>query len=742
MPATLKNRKDNEGMKKSLFFYIFLVLIIFIAVLIIISGEKSISHSMARGNVLSLSNFSPSLSLKQITDKLIHAPGILMLQLVFILLIARLMGYLFQLMGQPMVIGEIVAGLLLGPSVLGILAPHISMVIFPQNSINILEHLSQLGLIFFMFIIGMELDTQSFKKSANKAVLISVASIVIPFISGIFLASYLYKDFAPAGIPFSSFALFMGTTMSITAFPILARIVQERKLTKTLVGTMAISIAAIGDVVAWFILAIVIAIVKSGGISHSLVTIFLSMVYISGMFFLVKPLMFRIGRVYSSRETMSKPVVALVFLLILLSSLITEAIGIHVLFGAFMAGVVMPDNLSFKRVFTEKIEDISLVILLPLFFVSTGLRTQIGLINSPHLWIVCELIILTAIIGKFGGTLVASRYSGLSWGHSLALGVLMNARGLMELIVLNIGYDLGILSPEVFAMLVIMAIATTLITGPGLNIINHFHPESHVKVIRQKAYKVMLSFANPKMGGTLLNLAHHLVHKAADETVFTALHISPRTDLSPHDARVFEKESFVPARKIAEFHRIALNTIYLNTNEISTEILRACDAEKPDFLLMGSARSIFSSDILGGIIKKVVNESECDVLVFNERNFHEIKSVLLVYFGNGDDYLFDYADLLNHRSGRKFYTYHRGLENKDSSTAFQKSGIHMETVNGSILHPEFLRTMDLVVVSENNWKAIESKKNMPFSQFPSLLIIHRCESSNRLLNHINHKSVI
>ncbi len=729
-------------MRKSLLFYVFLVITIFIGVFIIFSGEKSISHALAQGPVQTVTHFSPGQILQNITDKLVHAPGILILQLVIILLIARLMGYLFQLIGQPMVIGEIVAGLLLGPSLLGAMAPGISEVIFPENSINILQHLSQLGLIFFMFIIGMELDTQAFKKSANAAILISVASIVIPFISGILLASYLYKDFAPGNIPFTSFALFMGTTMSITAFPILARIVQERKLTKTLVGTMAISIAAIGDVVAWCMLAVVIAIVKSGGISHSLVTIVLSVVYIAGMFFVVKPLMFRIGRVYASRESMSKPIVALVFLLILLSALATEAIGIHALFGAFMAGVVMPDNLSFKRVFTEKIEDVSLVILLPLFFVSTGLRTEIGLINSTHLWIVCGLITLSAIIGKFGGTLLASRFSGLSWSHSLALGVLMNAKGLMELIVLNIGYDLGILSPEVFTMLVIMALATTLITGPGLNLINYFYPESHIKVPRQKAYKVMLSFANPKMGGVLLNLAHQLVHRAAGETTFSALHISPRTDLSPHDARVFEKESFVPIRKMAEFHKLTLNTLYLNTNEISTEILRSCETEKPDFLLLGSARSIFSTDILGGILKRIINEVQCDVLIFNERNFHEIKSVLLVYFGNGDDYLFEYAALLNHRSGRKFYTYHRGLENKDSSTAFQKSGIHMETIQGSILHPEFLKSMDLILVSENNWKAIESKKNMPVNQFPSLLIIHRAETSNRLLNHINHKTGI
>ncbi|NTV84957.1 MAG: cation/H(+) antiporter, partial [Bacteroidales bacterium] len=351
-------------------------------------------------------------------DQLLNIPGILILQLIVIMLIARLMGYLFQLIGQPLVIGEIVAGLVLGPSVLGALSPEISAFLFPERSVDILQQLSQLGLIFFMFIIGMELDTHSFKKSANVAILISIASIVIPFISGIILAFYLYNLFSIENIRLTSFALFMGITMSITAFPILARIVQERRLTKTLVGTMAISVAAIGDVVAWCILAVVIAVAKAGDFSHSFLTIALSMVYIFFMYVVIKPLMFRIGRVYASRETMSKPIVALVFLLILVSAFITDAIGIHALFGAFMAGVVMPDNLSFRRVFTEKIEDISLVILLPLFFVSTGLRTEIGLISSTHLWVVCLLITMTAILGKFGGTLIASRYSGLSWNNS------------------------------------------------------------------------------------------------------------------------------------------------------------------------------------------------------------------------------------------------------------------------------------------------------------------------------------
>jgi hypothetical protein len=398
-----------------------------------------------------------------------------------------------------------------------------------------------------------------------------------------------------------------------------------------------------------------------------------------------------------------------------------------------MAGVVMPENLNFKRVFTEKIEDVSMVILLPLFFVATGLRTEIGLINTGHLWMVCLLIILIAIIGKFGGTMLASRYVGLGWNHSLTLGVLMNAKGLMELIVLNIGYELGILSPEMFAMLVLMALATTLLTGPGLNLVNALRPKRTIQLVRGKAYNIMLSFANPKMGATLLNLTYQLVSRTANETVFTALHISPRSDLSPEDAMIFEKEGFAPIRHEAKRNNLIINTLYRNTNEIHQEILKTCKTEKPDFMILGSARTVFSTDILGGILKRIILDAPCDVLIFNERNFTEIQSILIVFFGNGDDFLFEYAQMLNHNSGKKFYAYHRGLENKDTSHAFNTSGIPMVPVTGSLLQPAFLRSIDLVLVAEKNWKSLEEKHNLPLNQFPSLLIIHKSVYENRIL---------
>jgi hypothetical protein len=246
----------------------------------------------------------------------------------------------------------------------------------------------------------------------------------------------------------------------------------------------------------------------------------------------------------------------------------------------------------------------------------------------------------------------------------------------------------------------------------------------------------MLSFANPKMGETLLNLTRQLISHSVKETIFTALHISPRSDLSPDEARVFEKESFAPIRKMAERNDLSLNTVYLNTNEIHGEILKTCRKEQPDFLILGSARSVFSRDILGGILKRIIHDAPCDVLVFNERSFNEIQSILIIYFGNGDDFIFDYARMLSHNGSKKFYAYHRGLENRDSANAFNNSGIPMVPVTGSLLQPAFLRSIDLVMVSENNWKSLEDKQNLPVEQFPSLLIIHKSDTPTKILEAI------
>jgi Kef-type K+ transport system membrane component KefB len=711
-------------MKKNLPFYLILTLII-IGVLWLAVSRDQIFHPVGLSRPgAGTESFSWFTLFNHLTERLFQSPGILVLQLILIMLAARLMGFLFQRIGQPLVVGEIIAGIMMGPSVLGALFPRMIGFLFPAHSVELLEQLSQLGLIFFMFIIGMELDVHSFRRSANKAVLISITSISFPFLTGILLSFFLYPGFSSPQVHFTSFALFLGTTMSITAFPILARIVQERKYAQTPVGNMAISAAAVGDVLAWCMLAVVITFAKSAGIGSGILTIVLSVIYILVMLLIVKPFMFRLGRVYASRESMSKPVVAFVFLLILVSTLITDAIGINPLFGAFLAGVTMPENLNFKRVFTEKIEDVSLVILLPLFFVATGLRTEIGLINTPHLWIICLLIVFAAIFSKVVGTYLASRYTGFNNRQSLTLGFLMNSRGLMELIVLNIGYDLGILNPEIFAMLVIMALGTTFLTGPGLNLVDRFRTRPVKQPVMTKTHRIFLSFANPKMGDTLLSLAHQISAARIKDTRFTALHFSPRSDLSPEDAVVFERESFAPIRHYAETNSLPLQTLYRNTTDIQGEILRTCAAENPEFIILGSARSVFSTDILGGILKRIILDSVCDVLVFNEHHFQSIRSVLLYYTGQEDDHLMGYLALIGKSGNRKFYTFAEGNSRPATETLAQYSFLQMEFVGKEQLQLSFLHKLDLMIVSDNSWKKLEKSKWIPVAQLPSLLIIH------------------
>ena len=260
--------------------------------------------------------------------------------------------------------------------------------------------------------------------------------------------------------------------MSIAAFPVLARIVQERGLQKTKIGALVITCAAIDDITAWCLLAAVIAIVKAGSVASSLFIIGMAVTYILLMLVLVRPFLKRIGNLYNSAEKITKPVVAIFFVTLLISSYLTEIIGIHALVGAFVAGVIMPDNMKFRNIFIEKVEDVSLVVLLPLFFVVTGLNTKIGLLNTDYLWKTTGIIVLVAVGAKFISSALTARYVGQNWKDSLTLGAFMNTRGLMELIVLNIGLELGVLSPKIFAMMVIMALATTFMTGPALNLID------------------------------------------------------------------------------------------------------------------------------------------------------------------------------------------------------------------------------------------------------------------------------
>jgi Kef-type K+ transport system membrane component KefB len=372
---------------------------------------------------------------------------------------------------QPAVIGEMVAGILLGPSLLGWLRPDLFQFIFPSSSLGALRLFSQIGVCLFMFVVGMELDVSHLKQQARTAVLVSQVSILFPYLLGVAVSLFLFSTLAGPNTTFVAFALFIGISMSITAFPVLARILEERGLTKTPLGSTALLCAATDDVTAWSILAVVVAIAKAKSLAAAALSIGLVVLFVFGMLFGIKPRLPRwIGRAARDGGTPGKGVTASVVIFLFASALATDVMGIHALFGSFLAGVVMPPRGEFREFLKLRLENFSSVFLLPLFFAFTGLRTQIGLLNDTRGWLICLGLISIATLGKLGGAMFTARLTGVSWIDSFVLGALMNTRGLVELIALNIGYDLGILSPRMFTMLVIMALVTTCMTGPLLSL--------------------------------------------------------------------------------------------------------------------------------------------------------------------------------------------------------------------------------------------------------------------------------
>lgn len=461
-------------LKLSAIFYLIIVAGVISLIMFILDFGKSLQSGIA----VPVANAEAEKYVSSSFAQAFSSPLIIfILQLVTIIVISQLFVAVFKKIGQPAVIAEIVAGIALGPSLLGMFLPDVSNFIFPKSSLGNLQMLSQVGLVLFMFVVGMELNLQALKKKARAAVIISHASILIPYLLGVILALFLYKTYSPSNIPFYAFALFIGIAMSITAFPVLARIIKERKMVHTRLGTIAITCAAADDITAWCLLAFVIAIVKAGSLSASVYTIILTVAFIAAMLYIVKPFLRKVIEKRNADNTITRSSIALVFVVLLVSALITELIGIHALFGAFMAGVIMPQSFNFREQVIAKTEDVATVLLLPLFFVFTGLRTQIGLLNEGSMWVVCLIITAIAIIGKFGGSALAARVTGENTYNSLAIGALMNTRGLVELVVLNIGYDLGILTPKLFTMFVLMALITTFMTNPLMNLLNRLYPK-------------------------------------------------------------------------------------------------------------------------------------------------------------------------------------------------------------------------------------------------------------------------
>jgi len=703
--------------------------------------------------------------LESITHNLSHPLAILLLQIITIIITARLFGWLFRKIGQPSVIGEIIAGIFLGPSVVGMYFPEYSSLLFPIASLGNLQFLSQIGLILFMFVIGMELDLKVLKNKANDAVVISHASIIIPFALGIGLSYFIYNKFAPPGVEFLSFSLFMGIAMSITAFPVLARIVQERGIHKTRLGAIVITCAAADDITAWCLLAAVIAIVKAGTFASSLYVILLASVYVLMMLFLVKPFLKKVGDLYATRENLSKPVVAIFLLTLIISSYLSEVIGIHALFGAFLTGAIMPDITRIRSIIIEKVEDVSLILLLPLFFVFTGLRTQIGLINDPYLLKITGFIILVAVVGKFLGSALAAKFVGQNWRDSLTIGALMNTRGLMELVVLNIGYDLGVLSTEIFTMMVIMALVTTFMTGPAIDIINYIFKRKDSLLPREisnRNFKILLSFSNIEKGKTLLKLANGFVKKQNENTNITALHLSLSDELHAYNLEEYENDVFEPIIEEAKLLNQEITTLFKATVDIETDITDIASKGNFDLVLVGLGKSIFEGTLLGKVLgfttriinperlldkftgkeglfqnspfddrtRLMISKSKTPLGIFIDKDLTQIQDVFVTISSSDDTFLFEYIEKLIFNSNSKITLLDIDNQINNNQEIEQKLELltqlyptNIDILNEAKLKAGFLAKQDLMIISLDSWKKIVDSQSIWISTIPSVLII-------------------
>jgi Kef-type K+ transport system membrane component KefB len=391
----------------------------------------------------------------------------LLLALAAVITLGQVLARLFARLSQPPVIGEMLAGILLGPSLIGEKA---SALILPGSVAPYLSVVAQLGVILYMFTVGLELDTGILRNRAHATVATSHASILAPFLLGSLLALDLYPRLSNRSVPFTSFALFLGLAMSITAFPVLARILTDRNMSRTQLGIVALSCAAADDVTAWCLLALVVGVTRAE-VGGALLVPVGALAFILLMFLVVRPVMKRVSSRWAD-ERLPRETVALVLVALLASTMATELIGIHAIFGAFLLGAVIPHDSAIARSFIRQLEHVVAVLFLPAFFAFTGMRTRIDLVTGASQWLICALIIAVATVGKFGGSAIAARLTGMDWRMSAALGTLMNTRGLMELVVLNIGLDLKVISPTLFSMMVVMALVTTVATSPVLRLLH------------------------------------------------------------------------------------------------------------------------------------------------------------------------------------------------------------------------------------------------------------------------------
>jgi Kef-type K+ transport system membrane component KefB len=582
-----------------------------------------------------------------------HTIVLILIEVLIVIGGSRLVGWAFRSIDQPLVIGEIVAGIALGPSLLGWLAPDLSGFLFPPAAIPFLNVLSQIGLIFFMFLIGLELDPKYLKGNLKTAIVTSGVSIIVPFSLAGILSLFIYPIVSNASVSFTAFALFLGAAMSITAFPVLARIITENNLQNTRLGTLALTCAAVDDVTAWCLLALAIAVTRTNSMAGAVPTIVYSVLYIGAMLTVGRWLLGMLSTYYDRNGKLSQLLLAGIYMAVVTSALITEAIGIHLIFGAFLLGAAMPKNPGLVRKIAEKTEDFVLIFLLPIFFAYSGLKTQIGLLNSPELWGLCAVILGVAIVGKYFGTYYAARSCKIDKREASALGWLMNTRGLTELIVLNIGLELGVISPLLFTMLVIMALVTTFMTSPllewtypkksirlttspsfddeqdnaQLDAIDASRSRAEVEPISTStSYRILVPVANPNTQKGLLQLAISIAHNDRQSAIINPLSLieleeNYQFQSTPVEAnRAIERRLEQLNSLIDTLEPMEMRSIFQPIVQIGYDVAQktaiVATLDRADLVLLGWHRPTFTNNRLGGRVAQMLANTPADVAVF------------------------------------------------------------------------------------------------------------------------------